>query len=98
MNEFNPDITVCKTKVRHDTEWEATRAAAIMQHRHNEEFEAYACGNHYHVTHTSPELRRGVGHKYKRCPHCKNIYTPKQMAQHKCPIRKALGYDSPLGF
>jgi hypothetical protein len=42
---------VCNRKVAYDTAFEAERKAAITEHRFGEEMEAYACGNHYHLTH-----------------------------------------------
>jgi hypothetical protein len=82
-------MNVCETKVRHESEFEANRAAAIAEHKWGEEMESYQCGNHWHITHTDLNQRRGTGHFYKRCPHCKSIFNLKQYQKHHCPVKEA---------
>jgi len=84
------EMDVCHTKRHFDTEFEATINAAKISYKHNEEMEAYACGNHWHITHVNPLQRRGVGHNYWRCPKCKKIEKRKKAAKHKCDIKEIL--------
>lgn len=72
-------MTVCETKIRYDTEFEADRMAAIIGHAHNEDMKSYHCGNHYHVCHSKPEQWS------KRCPHCKQLVAKGKI--HKCKVR-----------
>lgn len=79
-------LNVCDTKTFYDTEFEAEIEAAKVGWRHGEEFEAYACGNHWHITHKNREQRRGVGHRFWKCPRCRAIVPRKNQLDHKCDI------------
>lgn len=84
------EISVCRTKRYFDTEFEATINAAKIEAKWKEEMEPYACGNHWHITHSDPSKRRGVGHDYARCPHCKKIFKRAKMNKHKCEVKERL--------
>lgn len=80
MNE----ITICETKRHFDTEFEATINAAKVTGSVGEEMVPYQCSNHWHIAHSDPQKRRGVGHNYWRCPKCKRIERRKNAKKHKC--------------
>lgn len=77
-------LTVCQTKRSFDTEFEATIQAARIEGKFNEEMEPYQCGTHWHITHSNPAQRRGVGKDYSRCSHCESIFKRAKMYKHKC--------------
>lgn len=78
----------CDTKQYYDTEWEAKIAAAKTEWFLGQEMVEYQCPNgpHWHITHVDHEQRRGVGHKYWRCPKCKAIVRKKNAFRHKCNV------------
>lgn len=86
-------MTVCQTKKSYDSEFEAQRAAAITEHRLGEAFAPYQCSRHWHITHVDRQKRRGVGHRYSRCPHCKNIFSRDNIKKHKCEVKERLHGD-----
>lgn len=47
----------------YDTEFEATRAAAIAEFDLRSQMNAYRCGNHWHITNRIRKYRTGLGSK-----------------------------------
>lgn len=80
------DVSVCQTKRHFDTEFEATLYANKVELHYGEAMMPYKCGPHWHITHADPAKSRGVGHKYWRCPKCKQIMKQEKAAKHKCII------------
>lgn len=80
MNE----ITVCKTKVHYDTEFEATLGANKAEYKYGEEFVPYQCGPHWHITHKDRSKSIGTGKFYARCPNCHVIMKRSKVKKHKC--------------
>lgn len=77
-------MTSCDTKKFYDTEFAATIHAAKTTGFTGEDFVPYQCGNHWHITHSDPAKRRGVGRRHWRCPKCKRIEKRKNAYKHKC--------------
>lgn len=78
--------SVCETKKHFDTQFEAEVNAAKAEWKFGEEFEAYACGSHWHITHSNREQRRGVGSRFWKCRRCQAIVPRKNQLNHKCDI------------
>lgn len=77
-------MSPCDTKKFYDTEFEAQVAASKTSGFLGEDMVPYQCGRHWHITHSDPTKRRGVGRRHWRCPHCKKIEKRKNAAKHKC--------------
>lgn len=79
MNRFD----VCSAKQHFDTEFEATRFAAIAEYRWREEYIVYPCRNHWHITHKDP-MRRG--RSIVMCHYCGEPVKRSKLKQHKCEV------------
>lgn len=79
--------TLCRMKKHYDTEFEAEIAAAKLSYWWKEEYVHYPCGDHYHIAHKDPKKWRGTGHKYWRCPKCKQIMKRKNASKHNCNVQ-----------
>lgn len=82
-------MSPCNNKKRYDTEFEATVRAAKSGYQYGEEMEVYQHGNHWHVTHTEPDLRGKHVKKMGFCRVCKvqvwehNMQKHERMPRHK---------------
>lgn len=79
--------TPCQMKKHYDTEFEAEIAATKLGYHWKEEYVHYACGGHWHIAHADPKKRRGTGHKYWRCPKCKQVELRKNAPNHNCNVQ-----------
>jgi len=76
-------MRVCDTKKFYDTEFQAQRAASKTEWSLNAEMIHYPCGTHWHISHKNKSERRGYGHNYWRCPHCKQIIKKSKIDKHR---------------
>lgn len=59
------------------------RAAAISSHEWEDELEAFACGNHYHIGHSDPaKWGKLGGDRQNFCDACKQEILPKNWQRH----------------
>lgn len=77
-------LNPCQTKKFYDTEFEAEVYASKTEAYSGHEMIPYQCGTHWHITHADRKLRRGVGHKFWRCPKCKQVEKRESAPKHEC--------------
>lgn len=76
-------FSVCSAKQHFDTEFEATRAAAIASYKYREEYIVYPCNNHWHLSHEDPHKR---GRSIVMCHTCGEPVKRSRLKQHKCEV------------
>jgi hypothetical protein len=78
------DMNICNTKVLYDTEFEASRAAAIAEYRWGELMTYYPCGKHFHIAHKIKEERNKYPRLEKRdyCEACDQSIKPARWVRH----------------